>query len=307
IGLFDFIKTADPWKFQAVEVQKGSSSVVVAEVFALTEEGQEDVAPEDAYLEMAEPDEGTTAVRQSEEEVVTEQPKKVKKNRLLKQSDVLPAKNLRMDHHTLVSGTDGKTLAGLEHIRPESEGFLDSSAQTNLRISTTVVSSSTLGILVDTTAADLAGPSQPVELEGSDDSFYEPPTLDPSKAKRCYVPRWNITNDSLLDDGFSYHTLVDRVASLAFFSALCTIDYDPLYTEFNTGATRQVCLGAEVRSRVKHELELRAKYTARGRLLEEKDLEILKLKSNWRRRRWKSRRLSASMIKFLHCPERNLL
>ncbi|GKG20651.1 hypothetical protein Tco_0380452, partial [Tanacetum coccineum] len=32
--------------------------------------------------------------------------------------------------------------------------------------------------------SDLAGPSQPEGSEGSDDSFYEPPTLDPSEAKR---------------------------------------------------------------------------------------------------------------------------
>ncbi|GJX94467.1 hypothetical protein Tco_0349053 [Tanacetum coccineum] len=60
-----------------------------------------------------------------------------------------------------------------------------------------------MGIPVDTTAAattstraavstkfatdvnsDLVGPSQPEESEGSDDSFYEPPTLDPFEAKR---------------------------------------------------------------------------------------------------------------------------
>ncbi|GKE60259.1 hypothetical protein Tco_1510626, partial [Tanacetum coccineum] len=126
-------------------------------------------------------------------------------------------------------------------------------------------SSSALAIPVDTTAAattstgaavttglatdvnpDLAGPSHPEESEGSDDSFYAPTTLDRSEAKRC-------------------------------------MDYDQLYTEFNVGAARQVCLGAEVRSRAEHELELkeklRVKYAARGRLLEEKDLEILKLKS----------------------------
>ncbi|GJS90864.1 hypothetical protein Tco_0773500 [Tanacetum coccineum] len=344
MGLFDFIKTADPRKVQAVEVQKGddqvtllestrhcfmplvipaaggSSSAAAAEVSAPTAEEQEDVAPEEAYLELADPNEGTTAVRQSEEEVVTEQPKKVKKKRLLKLSDVLLAKKLRVDHPTLVFDTGGKTLAGLEQIRlvgsrfpdreqlafysvapssHESEGFLDSSAQTNLRIHTTV--ESTLGISVDTTTAaiastravvtnfatdvnlDLAGPSQPEGSEGSDDSFYEPPTLDPFEAKHWYVSRWNITNDSLLDDGFSYRTLVDRVAPPAFFSALRTMDYDQLYTEFKVRAARQVCLGAEVRSRAEHELELKeklkAKYAARGRLLEEKDLEILRLKS----------------------------
>ncbi|GJZ23688.1 hypothetical protein Tco_0561147 [Tanacetum coccineum] len=50
--LFDFIKTADPRNFAAV-----------VEVFAPTEEGQENLAPEDAYLELADPDKGTTVVR----------------------------------------------------------------------------------------------------------------------------------------------------------------------------------------------------------------------------------------------------
>ncbi|GJR79830.1 hypothetical protein Tco_0150615 [Tanacetum coccineum] len=278
-----------------IPVAGGSSSAAAAEVSAPTEERQEDIAPEEAYLELADPDEGATAVRQSEEEVVTEQPKKVKKKRLLKLSDIRLVGSRLPDREQLA-------LHSVAPSSQESEGFLDSSTQTNLQIHTIVKSSSTLGILVDTTAAtitstratvatnfaanvnpDLAGPSQLEESEGSDDSFYEPPTVDPSEAKRWYVPRYNITNDSLLDDGFSCRTLVDRVAPLAFFSALRTMDYDQLYTEFNVGAARQVCLGAEVRSRAEHELELkeklRAKYVACGRLLEEKDLEILRLKS----------------------------
>ncbi|GJY69270.1 hypothetical protein Tco_0472252 [Tanacetum coccineum] len=256
------------------------------------EGGQEDVAEEDAYLELADPDEGTAMVRQSEEEVVTEQSKKVKKRRLQKQSDAA----------FLVCRTGTVFFPSVAPPSQESEGFLDSSARTNLRICTTVESSCALAIPVDTTAAattstgaaattklatdvnpDLAGPSHPEESEGSDDSFYSPTTLDPSEAKRWYVPRWSITNDSLLDDGFSCRALVDRVPPPAFFSALRSMDYDQLYTEFNVGAARQVCLRAEVRSRAEHELELkeklRVKYAARGRLLEEKDLEILKLKS----------------------------
>ncbi|GJX35152.1 hypothetical protein Tco_0246709 [Tanacetum coccineum] len=292
MGLLDFIKTADPRKVRAVEVQKGddqvtllestrhcfmplvipaaggSSSVAATEIPAPTEGGQEDVAEENAYLELADPDEGTAMVRQSEEEVVTEQPKKIKKKRLIRQSDVLPAKKLRTDHPSLASGTGGKTLAGLEQIMPagsrllareqsatpsvappsqESESFVDLSAQASLQIRTTVGSSSTLSAPVDTVAAtttstkaklaanvnpDLAGFSQLEELEGSDDSFYELATFNPSEAKR---------------------------------------------------AARQICLGSEVRSRAEHELELkeklRAKYVARGKLLEEKDLEILRLKS----------------------------
>ncbi|GKA03877.1 hypothetical protein Tco_0676658 [Tanacetum coccineum] len=226
ISLFDFIKTADPRKVQAVEVQKGGiSSATDAKVPTPTGEGLEDVAAEDAYLELADPDKDMTVVRQGEEEVATEQPKKTKRKRLVKQSEVLPAKKLRMDHPSLASGTDGKTLAGLEQIMPagsrllareqpvissvappsqESESFMDLSVQASLQIRTTVGSSSTLSAPVDTTAAattspkataiaklakdvspDLAGPSQLEESEGSDVSFYEPTTFDPSKAKRC--------------------------------------------------------------------------------------------------------------------------
>ncbi|GJT33247.1 hypothetical protein Tco_0923666 [Tanacetum coccineum] len=327
MGLLDFIQTADPRKVRAVEVQKGadqvtllestkdcfmplvipaaggSSSAAAAEVPVPTEERQEDVAPEDAYLNLADPDEDAIAVRQGEERVVSEQPKKVKKRRLVKQSDALPAKKLRTDHPSLASGTGGKTLASLEQIMPEGshllareqpvapsvvppsqegEGFVDLSAQGSFQILTTAESSGTLSAPVDTAAAVITftrpatafkaatdvGPSHPEESESSDDSFYEIPNVDPAMAKRWYVPKWNITNDSLLDDAFSCRTLVDRVAPPAFFSDLRTMGYDQLFTEFNVGAARQICLGSEVRSRTEHELELKeklkAKYVARA-------------------------------------------
>ncbi|GJT36914.1 hypothetical protein Tco_0936779 [Tanacetum coccineum] len=312
----DFIKTADPRKVRAVEVQKGddqvtllestrhcfmplvipatggSSSVAATEIHAPTERGQEGVAEENAYLELADPDEGTAMVRQSDEEVVTEQPKKIKKKRLIKQSNVLPAKKLRTDHPSLALGTEGKTLAGLEQIMSAGSRLLareqsatPSVAPPSQESEDTVAATttSTKAKLAADVNLDLAGPSQLEESEGSDDSFYELATLDPSEAKRWYVPRWNITNDSLLDDGFSCRTLVDRVAPPAFFSTLRSMDCDQLYTEFNVGAARKIWLGSEVRSRAEHELELKeklnAKYVARGKLLDEKDTEILRLKS----------------------------
>ncbi|GKA14676.1 hypothetical protein Tco_0694322 [Tanacetum coccineum] len=341
MGLLDFIQTADPRKVRAVEVQKGadqvtllestkdcfmplvipaaggSSSAAAAEVSVLTEERQESVAPEDANLNLADPDEDAVAVRQGEERVVSEHPKKVKRRRL-KQSDALPAKKLRTGHPSLASGTCGKTLANLEqimsecshllareqpvapsaaHLSQEGEGFVDLSAQWSFQILATAESSGTLSAPVDTAAAATTstrpataskaatdvGPSHPEESNSLDDSFYEIPNVDPAMAKRWYVPKWNITNDSLLDDAFSCRTLVDRVAPPAFFSDLRTMGYDQLFTEFNVGAARQICLGSKVRSRAKHELELKeklkAKYAARGKLLEERDLEILELKS----------------------------
>ncbi|GKD99659.1 hypothetical protein Tco_1387643 [Tanacetum coccineum] len=218
---------------------------------------------------------------------------------MVKESDALPAKKLRTDHPSLSSGTGGKTLANLEQIMPEGSHLLarEQPVAPSSIIFVRLFSSGTLSAPVDTAvaattstrpataskAATDVGPSYPEESECSDDSFYEIPNVDPALAKCWYVPKWKITNDSLLDDAFSCRTLVDRVAPPAFFSDLQTMVYDQLFTEFNVGEARQICLGSEVRSRTEHELELkeklRAKYDARGKLLEERDLEILELKS----------------------------
>ncbi|GJY14855.1 RNA-directed DNA polymerase, eukaryota, reverse transcriptase zinc-binding domain protein, partial [Tanacetum coccineum] len=242
MGLLEFIKTADPWKVQAVEVQKkdnqvkllestshcfmplvtpaagGSSSSAAPEVSALAKVEPENAVPEDTYLDLTEPDADLAATRP--EKVATTQPGKYKRKRLVKQSDTLPAKQLRKDHLGLATCTSGKTLVGLRQLIAR-----------------------TANILVYTAATT-----------GSDDSFYELPALNADEAKRWYVPRWNITNDSPLADGFSCRT-----------------------------AARQICLESKVRSRAEHELEfkekLKGRYDAHGRLLEEKDLDILRLKS----------------------------
>ncbi|GJT88456.1 hypothetical protein Tco_1070173 [Tanacetum coccineum] len=238
-----------------IPAARGSSSDAVAEVSAPTEEGQKDVAPEEAYLELADPDEGTTVVWQSEEEVVMEQPKKVKKKRLMKQSDVLPAKKLRVDHPTLVSGTGGKTLAGLEQMRlagsrlPDREQLAFCNTLKSEHAAECLISS-TLGIPVDTTAAAITSTRAAAILQ------------------RMLIRTWPVLP-----------SLRDRRGLMILFMSLL------LWTlpRRSVGAARQVYLGAEVRSRAEHELELkeklRAKYAARGRLLEKKDLEILRLKS----------------------------
>ncbi|GKC07429.1 hypothetical protein Tco_0999039 [Tanacetum coccineum] len=133
MGLLDFIKTADPRKVQAVEVQKkddqvkllestshcfmplvtpaagGSSSAAAPEVSAPAEVEPENVVPEDTYLDLTGPD-----------KVVATQPGKSKRKRLGKQSDTLPAKQLRKDHPSFATGTGGKTLAGLRQLMPTS-------------------------------------------------------------------------------------------------------------------------------------------------------------------------------------------
>ncbi|GJW26912.1 hypothetical protein Tco_0040723 [Tanacetum coccineum] len=227
----------------------GSGSAAGPKMSAPAEVEPENAVPEDTYLDLTEPDADMAATRP--EEVSTTQPGKYKRKRLVKQSHTLPAKQLRKDHPSLAIGTGGKTLAGLRQLIARTA---DIPVYT---VAATVTSAwENVGI---TPTLDIVGSSQLETSEGSDDSFYELPALNAAEEKCWYVPRWNITNDSLLDDGFSCLTL------------------------FNVGAARQICLESEVRSHAEHELELKeklkGKYDARGRLLEEKDLEILRLKS----------------------------
>ncbi|GKD36569.1 hypothetical protein Tco_1252078 [Tanacetum coccineum] len=117
----------------------------------------------------------------------------------------------------------------------------------------------------------------------SSDSFYASQSLDTKTMHRVYVPRWKVTNDSILDDLYVYRDLTDRLAPPALFLQLHAIDYDQLYSEFNVGAARQVCLGAEVRMRAEHTLEkkgeLEDKCTEQAILLSERNAEIAHLKS----------------------------
>ncbi|GJZ73812.1 hypothetical protein Tco_0637958, partial [Tanacetum coccineum] len=152
------------------------------------------------------------------------QPEKAKRKKLSKQSDPLPAKILRIDHLSLASGTGGKTLASLRRTISEGSFLLGSSpadvhTQVTVRssrvadapvytVADTVTSSRGKTLVVPTSG--VGGSSQPETSEESADSFYETAVLNSEDAKRWYIPRWNITNDSLLDDGFSCRTLVDR-------------------------------------------------------------------------------------------------
>ncbi|GKE12369.1 hypothetical protein Tco_1415920, partial [Tanacetum coccineum] len=328
MGLLDYIRTADPRKVQAVEVEKGREQVKLLDSIkhcfvsldtpaAAQQEGGsgsgaglevstpapeehivagENVVSMGTYLDLVDPEDDLTVVEEGD--AARKQPEKAKRKKPSKQGDTLPAKRLRVDHPSLASGTGGKTLASLRQTIPEGSLALEPSLQADVGTQVTMRSSHAADAPVYTAfdamtssrgkepaapMSDMGGSSQLETSEDSADSFYETTALNAEDAKRWYIPRWNITNDSLLDDGFSCRTLVDRVSPSSFFSTLRNMDYDQLFTEFNVGAARQICLGSEVRSRAEHELELkeklRAKCDAQAVFLKEKDVEIARLKA----------------------------
>ncbi|GKE62001.1 hypothetical protein Tco_1512368, partial [Tanacetum coccineum] len=130
---------------------------------------------------------------------------------------------------------------------------------------------------------DAANISKLKKTSTSSDSFYASQSPDTETMHRAYIPRWKVMNDSLLDDPYVYRDLTDRLAPPAMFAQLCAMDYGQLYSEFNFGTARQVCLGAEVRIRAEHTLEkkceLEDKCSEHTTLLSEKNTKIAHLKS----------------------------
>ncbi|GJS71227.1 hypothetical protein Tco_0704068 [Tanacetum coccineum] len=108
--------------------------------------------------------------------------------------------------------------------------------------------------------------------------------LNPETLYRVYVPKWTVTNESVLDDPYRCRTLTDQLAPPALFSQLYAMKYDPLYTKFNVGAERQMCLGVEVRMREKHTLRnkkiLEEECAQQTNLLKEKNAKIASLKNS---------------------------
>ncbi|GKA49039.1 hypothetical protein Tco_0741997 [Tanacetum coccineum] len=276
----------------AAHQASGSGSWAGAEISAPSVKGnvvEENVIPGRAFLDLTDPDVNVTVSRIDVCSVVSTEKAKIKK--LLKVNEPLPAKRFERDHPSLDSGKVG--IACLSEAVPSPKAPLSLGASSPAEHPPIIPWSRYIlachFFLDFFSGMRLVFPRRawsglPTETsEESTDSFYETAVLNSEDAKRWYIPRWNITNDSLLDDGFSCRTLVDRVAPPSFFSTHRNMDYDQLFEEFNVGAARQICLGSEVRSRAEHELELkeklRSKYDARGVLLREKDAKIARLKS----------------------------
>ncbi|GKG26532.1 hypothetical protein Tco_0402235, partial [Tanacetum coccineum] len=114
-----------------------------AEVSAPSVEGnvvEENVIPEGAFLNPTDMEFDVTVfdVTVAEKDVAQRQPEKAKRKKLLKRSDPLPAKRLRIDHPSLASGTGGKSLANLRQSLPEGSLILGASSPADIPTHVTV-------------------------------------------------------------------------------------------------------------------------------------------------------------------------
>ncbi|GKF13769.1 hypothetical protein Tco_0055231, partial [Tanacetum coccineum] len=87
--------------------------------------------------------------------------------------------------------------------------------------------------------ANITGPSQPVGTELSAGRFYVSQDMDPETLRQIYIPKWNVINDSVLDDLDVCRGIIDHLAHPGFFSQLRGMDYEQLLALFNVGTARQ--------------------------------------------------------------------
>nr|GEU90969.1 hypothetical protein [Tanacetum cinerariifolium] len=98
-----------------------------------------------------------------------------------------------------------------------------------------------------------------------------------------FVPRWNIPNDSLLDNMDASREFIDHLAPPVLFAQIRGMDYDELFMEFSFGTACQAWLSAKVRMRTEHCLRERKRleyeFEKQTGLLKSHNEEIRNLKA----------------------------
>ncbi|GKB55625.1 hypothetical protein Tco_0911811 [Tanacetum coccineum] len=227
--------------------------------------------------------------------IAVEKTKKKRKRKVVRDASgsTFPPKKLREDYHAATSNIGGKSLAAIRDLVPDGFSVLSRVAEPHVVVSVTPTpddgSTDSVSPAADVPVTTVAVPLPSLWML----LLFRLPMLGLSKKilkilrilpllARLMRILLNMANDFVLDDPYVYRDLTDRLASPALFSQLQTMDYDQLYTEFNVGATRQVCLGAKVRMRAEHTLEQKDRFedkcSEQTAFLSERDAEIAHLK-----------------------------
>nr|GEV17817.1 hypothetical protein [Tanacetum cinerariifolium] len=268
MDLFAFIRHADLTK---VRVRGQNDNVEVTEPDNLNVEG--------GNAEHKNRSEGDDRVGQDDNIVVDDdvqatvanKPKGARKKRKVvggASGSNLPPKKLREDHDTF----DDAVLVPLGN--PHASGTNAADAEVTSIVKSPILPPYVMTAAIATTAVTGTS-SAPVLGAGTEPAI---------QSIFIYVPKWNVINDSALDDPEVCRSMIDQLALLGFFSQLRGMDYDQLFAEFNVGAAHQTCFSAEVRLWSEHNFWERKKFKRKcnrqADLLNEKDAQITNLKAH---------------------------
>ncbi|GJY54861.1 hypothetical protein Tco_0446525 [Tanacetum coccineum] len=274
MDLFAFIRHADPTKNDNIE-NIGHDDL---------NEKSSDVDQEDHYEESdhASHDETTTILRDKEvQAAAADKSKRTRKKRRATggaSGSNYPPKKLREDHGTsgnVNASTGGKSLAVIQSLlvrstlNVEGGGNTDSISGPNLRTQRPSERSSVSPPLMMTAAVTtiiiVGASSIPTLGVGTDlvtqvyQSLFADSAYIVVSVPYIYVPKWNVVNESILDDPNVCRSVVDQLAPPGLFFHLRGMDYDQLF--------------AKERKRFER------RYARQVDLLKEKDVEIANLKA----------------------------
>ncbi|GJZ40931.1 hypothetical protein Tco_0587817, partial [Tanacetum coccineum] len=214
--------------------------------------------------------------------------------------DSLAGSNLRTigAPQRFVISSDSSHHSGTNVAETEVDSLIRSSAPAMITATTVTTTAGAATVVKETvtkpslfaTASSSAGGTEPTsggfsDLTGSDLLVGDIHTVvDPeSDLQKVYVPQWNVTNRSLLDDSRVCREMVDEFAPPKFFASVRRMEHGQLFVEFNVGAAGQMTLGAEVRMRAEYNIKdkrrLKSVVEERDILLKAMDKEIESLKA----------------------------
>ncbi|GJR73242.1 reverse transcriptase domain-containing protein [Tanacetum coccineum] len=197
-----------------------------------------------------------------------------------------------------VISSDSSHHSGVNIVEAEVDSFARPSVPV-ITATTTVTSTANLVVVVrekivksslfsaDSTSAGGTDPAMGgfTDLTGSDFLVggIRTVVIPDSDLQKVYVPQWNVTNGSRLDDGGVCREMVDEFVPLKFFASVCNIEHDRLFAKFIIRAARQISLSAVVRMRAEYNIKERRRLKSivegKDALLKARDEEIGSLKA----------------------------
>nr|GEU82992.1 reverse transcriptase domain-containing protein [Tanacetum cinerariifolium] len=276
MDLFAFIRHSDPTKGQIRERNLTDSKINIDKMFDEGNDANQErsVRKDDDVLE--------EVVSLDALEVGAEKAKKKQKRKMTEgvSGSVYPPKKLRDNHQSLPSPTSGKSISVLHGMVLEGSAIPRDATEPHVTLFVTPMS--------DVSPVDCSY-SETVSLVRSD-ADVQVVTVAVTTNVDANVATGLKTKDAPKDlehiGDFASIGGVDVDAIIlppALFTQLRVMDFDQLYPEFNVGAARQVCVGAEVRMRAEHTLERKSEFEDRcieqDTLLSEKDTKITHLRS----------------------------
>ncbi|GKE97882.1 hypothetical protein Tco_0021233, partial [Tanacetum coccineum] len=169
-----------------------------------------------------------------------------------------------------VISSDSSHHSGTHIAETKADSLIRSSAPAMTTATTVTVTAGATTVVKETlvkpslfaTGSSSVGGTEPIpggfsDLTGSEFLVGDIRTvIDPdSDLQKVYVPRWNVTNGSRLDDNRDCREMVDEFAPSKFFASIRGTKHDQLFAEFNVGAALQMTLSAEVRMRAEYNIK----------------------------------------------------